>query len=219
MSEINTAYVLECCQRHPHVVDTVRSVEVQPKAILASEMLAFCVVAVDQGVTCVVESGRAYGYSTRVLSQFFEVHSLESAPLEVEDRKLRECGFDRLRLYQGDGNTQVPSLVKGSHNSGNRTALLLDGPKGIEAIALGHSLRDHLVMFAVHDLYPMSEGNQANGAHKYAIEHDVWFAECKEWLEKYAELDDSWWMGAYASRGDMTSNSFQIGLFAGEEFK
>lgn len=112
----------------------------EERGILHSEMLAVCGVCDRLGVGVIIESGRARGQSTRVLSDYFagtptRVMSLElmrDADAAYGERAL--AGRGNVELLWGDAFELLPGLVR--EHAGERVGVLLDGPKGSPALDL-----------------------------------------------------------------------------------
>ena len=145
-------------------------------AILPSEMLLFCALAGSQNVECVVESGRRHGYSTEVLArQGWRVLSIDTHPNQEADSRLH---YGNLTLLSGDGLTRVPELL-----TGRRAAVLLDGPKGMVALRLLDSIRDQIVLGAIHDCY------QGTDVRRELTQRGAVFSDDPEFLAEFGELD------------------------------
>jgi hypothetical protein len=109
------------------------------RGMLNSELLLVYWLVRQLGIERIVESGRWLGHSTLTLSRLFEgtpvtIDSLDysrtAASLECEQRL---AGRRNLRLYYGDAFKMLPEII--SRHSGP-TALLVDGPKGADAVRL-----------------------------------------------------------------------------------
>lgn len=117
----------------------------EERGILHSEMLAMCAVCDDLGVQVILESGRARGQSTWMLAKYFSQQPLKIVSIdwreaewfsEADDRfALKRLGaFNQVRILYGNSLVLLPRLLK--EFSGKRIGVLLDGPKGEEAIDL-----------------------------------------------------------------------------------
>ncbi len=133
------ALIFDAARRARHRLASVAS-GYEERGILHSEMLAVCGVCEYLGVRVVIESGRARGQSTRVLSDYFagttvRVRSLEllrDADSAYGERAL--AGRENVELLWGDAFERLPALVR--EHAGERVAVLLDGPKGSPALDL-----------------------------------------------------------------------------------
>lgn len=113
-----------------------------PTSMLPSEILAFCAACRAAGIEKVVESGRSYGYSTRCLVKMgFNVISYDHRPIPHVDANLSQ--YRNLKLEIGP----CPIVVTTKPQFG----LLLDGPKGNEALELADKSNPTVV--AIHDCH------------------------------------------------------------------
>lgn len=108
------------------------------RGILSSEMALILHTIAAQRCTRVIESGRARGQSTYLLAKYLpdvSVHSIELRDGHPDESyaKARLSGFKNVTLYYGSGVELVPQLASQSHE---RTAILLDGPKGAAAVGI-----------------------------------------------------------------------------------
>jgi hypothetical protein len=121
-----------------------------------SELFIFTQLCELMGCSKVVESGRATGFGTEVLAKYFEDNEVEIVSVEkkpdtenaaIAERKLGE--YDGLDLRYGDSRTVLPSIVDES------TGVLIDGPKGDDALVLALEILDteDPLFVAIHDLH------------------------------------------------------------------
>lgn len=101
------------------------------KGIFNSELLFFAAAASLMEVSHIIESGRAAGHSTEIISRFAEdknvlFDSIESnktnADADIAEKRLLGC---HVNLIYGDSFEVVPGLL-----TNKKTAVLIDGPKG-----------------------------------------------------------------------------------------
>lgn len=133
------------------------------KGVLPSEMLFLCSLATALQADSVVESGRARGVSTALISAFFAargvpVHSVENTKYSIDARiaEARLKGRKNLSLLYGDAFVQLPRLARKLA----APLVFIDGPKGEKAVLLAASLlKNHKNIKAVliHDCYKGSE--------------------------------------------------------------
>ena len=64
-------YISICSKVITRFEMAVKDILYQPKGIFNSEMLLVCAIAEQFGVNRIIESGRARGYSTIVLANYF----------------------------------------------------------------------------------------------------------------------------------------------------
>ena len=128
-------------------LDKFRSIlcKYEERGILNSEMLAICSLCEELGVSAIVESGRARGYSTGILAKYFKDRPLRIISIDWEkakwfigadDKFAKEslAPYKNVELLYGNSVKLMPALVKKLKNE--RVAILMDGPKGKEAVDL-----------------------------------------------------------------------------------
>lgn len=137
------------------------------KGILNSEMLLFISLIEILGAERVIESGRARGQSTEIIARWLDqrrkrdgVHlefdSIEydkhSADASVAERKVEGSGFP-VRFLFGDARKMMPKLLATKRDSS--TIILIDGPKGIDAVqlALKALKNDNVKAVCIHDIH------------------------------------------------------------------
>jgi hypothetical protein len=123
----------------PEFEAAVRGIAYEPKGILFSEMLFLRAAADCGGVRRIIESGRARGQSTEVLSAVFPdrpVISIEYDPhspdVAVAEARLRQ--YDNVTLEFGDARQAIPRMLR------KGDLVLIDGPKRFAAWQLGLEL-------------------------------------------------------------------------------
>lgn len=115
----------------------------EERGILHSEMLAVCGVSAAMGADVVIESGRCRGQSTLVLAKFFKGTKTKVVSIELEKDENAAFAEERLRPYghvellYGPAAAHLPEIL--GRFPGKKVTLLLDGPKGLEAIALART--------------------------------------------------------------------------------
>lgn len=187
--------------------------------ILPSELLAFVACCLEQGVRHVVESGRKFGHSTRYLAQwpdYFDVTSLEQDPEREWDH-----AFDNMphvHLVKGDATRTLPRLVNGMLY---RTAVLLDGPKGVTAMRLADEFKSRIVLYGIHDLSVTNVGGAVNPHRKVANERDAFFTDQADWSKVFSSLDEKCWGHEmpHLCRNDLVNGAFCLGLFPSEQWR
>lgn len=138
-------------------LDSVRGGFIEPRGVLNSEGACFAGLCRLLGVQNVVESGRARAQSTFLLAtllpdvKIFSIESECDADAQFGVSRLQE--FANVTLIEGD------AWVLASHVLGDLkepTALLIDGPKGEEAVRLAQQLvavHEHVVLIGIHDMH------------------------------------------------------------------
>lgn len=188
------------------------------RGIFNSELLFFCAAIDNANVNQVIESGRARGYSTAVLAEFcnrrgIDVISIErdkgTAADQVARKKLR--GYDNVNFRYGDARRILPNLVN------ENTAVLIDGPKGDQALVLTIKLLEqtNAPFIAVHDLHH----GKFHRAIAEAVFKETEFSDDRKFVDEFAGLDDDCWKTydnwePYTRRGrEIASYGPTLGLF------
>lgn len=200
--------LIDCGRQYFAAFERVaREVPPQHAAILPSEMFAFVALCWDQGVTVVVESGRRYGYSTEVLCRCgFEVVSCETDPDPYSDERL--AGFGNLKMVREPGERALPLLL--DENRNKKTAVLLDGPKGLTAFGLYRELQDRAVLWGIHDCYP------GTPVRTKVIENGGCCTDAPCWIASVGGLDEqSLRYRGYKTHGDLLTVGNVLGLLPG----
>lgn len=161
--------------------------------IVNSEMLLFISLVKYFGVKLIVESGRANGYSTKIIAECFKkpeykIYSVEnnkySPDVKISFEKLKK--YENLILLFGDSFNIIPNLIT------EKCCILIDGPKGVRAISLAIELLKNPLTKAVfiHDLfkdYPHREDAEK-------IFSNYFFTDNKDYIEKFKSLDNHCWI-------------------------
>lgn len=127
-------------------------------AIFPREMVFFLARCEAAGVRVVVESGRQDGISTAILGEFAQATGARVVSVDLEEDAARAAACRKrlaaypLTLVQGNAFAEIPRLV---HEAGAPAALLIDGPKGWPALAMGYALAraPGLSLLALHNLH------------------------------------------------------------------
>ena len=129
----------------------ISGIPYEKKGILFSEMFYFWVLANSAKPNRILESGRARGQSTLILSKCFpecEIISVEydknSPDVEIASERLKECA--NVRQIFGDATKLLPEMAQ------KTDIALIDGPKGYRGVRLAlRLLHSGLPMVFVHD--------------------------------------------------------------------
>lgn len=170
---------------------TSKAMDWVERGILNSEMLAVSAIAENLGVSRIIESGRWGGHSTSILSHYFEGTSTRIESIDYSfgpaskacERRLK--GRSNVRLFYGDAFKLLPWLLA---SFGKPTMLLLDGPKGKEAVLFVKRLFElfpHLIGAFIHDTYIGSVARSC-------IEEEFpihAFTDNDDYVMSYADLD------------------------------
>lgn len=142
-----------------------RDIAVEPyeaRGILNSEMALVIQAIWSFGCERVIESGRARGQSTYLLAKYLpdvDIHSIELRDGHPDEifAKSRLSGFGNVTLHYGSGVDLVPQIAA---SSADRTAVLLDGPKGATAVGILDHCFDlpHVVVGFIHDMRRLDHG-------------------------------------------------------------
>ena len=158
-------YISICSKASSRFEKAMKGINYEPKGIFNSEMLLVCAVADHLGVNRVIESGRARGYSTIVLLNYFrhendfKIDSIEyckyTADAVIVMKRL--AGIRNLRLSFGNSFDLLSALV-----SKEPCVVLIDGPKGRWATLLAcMTLRDsNAKAVFIHDMHKIAEGRE-----------------------------------------------------------
>ena len=114
-----------------------------PGAIYPSEMACFLSRCEEAGIDCIIESGRADGYSTAIVAAYGKRRNIKVVSFDTEaDGPRAEACRKRLSQYKevvliaGDAFHLIPELLRSLSVEKRTIALLIDGPKMHQAIYL-----------------------------------------------------------------------------------
>jgi len=187
----------------------VAEVPYEAKGIIYSEMLFLWAAALPAEPTRILESGRARGQSTHLISLCFPecpVVSIErdadSPDAAVAEARLRDCKHVDLRF--GDSRTLLPEILA------QGDVVFIDGPKGRKSLDLAFTLlKTGLVpMVFVHDCYQGSP-------ERTFLEREVptaFYSDHSEFVANNRYLDERIWEAA----GSEGAEGWQPYLFQGE---
>lgn len=138
--------------------------EATPSSMLPSEILIFIATCRESGVEIVIESGRSYGYSTRcILSMGLPVRSFDCSPQWAVDKEIKDEFPETAELC----HASCPAVIAPTKKFG----LLMDGPKGREALAIIDSSNPTVV--GLHDCYVGSDARQELGQRQWAFTENL----------------------------------------------
>ncbi|MEO5345411.1 MAG: hypothetical protein H7834_03410 [Magnetococcus sp. YQC-9] len=146
-------WVLAAEREKVHFAAKVDGIPYEKKGILFSEMLFFYLGARSAGARRVLESGRARGQSTLILSLCFPdlpilsiEHDPNSPDVVVAAERLK--GREQVQLLFGDARERMPALVEPGD------VALIDGPKGFAGLRLAFRMlaTGKASMVFVHDV-------------------------------------------------------------------
>ena len=131
-----------------------------PRGILNSEGFAFCALAELLGADLIVESGVCNGGSTTILGKYFNDIPIISIDVTTKlEAIVRTSIFHNVTILTGDSNVLLPRICE-IFSDKKKIAILIDGPKGINAITLAGKCfdRDNVVMVGMHDMFKALHG-------------------------------------------------------------
>ncbi|MDR3641594.1 MAG: hypothetical protein P4L39_09765 [Humidesulfovibrio sp.] len=170
------------------------------KGVLPSEMLFLCAIVQELEADSVVESGRARGVSTALISSFFRnsdinIYSVENTKYSL-DAKIAEARLKKrknLHLLYGDAFVRLPKIVKNL----KAPVVFIDGPKGEKAVLLGALLLKefcNVKAVLIHDCYKGSaERSLISKFFPESISSDD-----TQFIEKFRYLDAPCWEKMHA---------------------
>lgn len=161
-------------------------------AIFPREMVYFLARCESEGITCILESGRQDGISTKILGQFAAVTGCKVISLDVEEEAERaRAARSRLLAYpvlcvKGDAFIDTDRIVVA--NAPDRMALLFDGPKGFSAMAVmfAAARHDNVRLIAEHNIDSGTEARELFA--KFAPGPIVYEEESSAGLEHWGAL-------------------------------
>ena len=172
------------------------------RGILHSEMLMCVSLIRSLRITRVIETGRAGGQSTEILARWIKGNS-PLAPLihfdsiELNDKsadalptvnRIKDIGFP-VNLHFGDANVLLPEFLDtGNHN----TLVLIDGPKGIDAVTLAFQalMRDNVKVVCIHDIHKDDKRLRAFVERNWS---DLFSSDHPDFVRYFSYLDDPCW--------------------------
>lgn len=174
-----------------------------------------------QNISLVIESGRSNGYSTECLGHdrhSFKAISIEISPREEQDERIaKACD---VTLLTGNGVSMIRFLT--SQYSTDRIALLLDGPKGSQALQLFDKVKKHIAFAAFHDISKKIEhpGELVDNPSRPLFENrGAWFTDNEAFLDEWAWMDKHAWSDKYKSREAMTYAGFTLAFLEGGQWQ
>lgn len=163
------------------------------RGMLNSELLLVYWVVKRLGIERIVESGRWLGHSTLTLSRLFEgtpvmIESVDFSKTAVSIECERRLANRRnVRLHYGDAFKLLPEII--SWHPGP-TALLVDGPKGADAVRLIEGCFRRFPQVAAAFLHDSYIGSAARSAVETRFPACV-FTDEPTFVERFHSLDDA----------------------------
>ena len=161
-------------------------------AICYSEAFSFCSMCDVFKINTIIESGINNGGSTKILALYFSKSDIKitSIDFRVKD-ELKTLLSPRITFVNGDGIEIISKILKvAKKNPTLRIAIMLDGPKGNDAINLAqYCLKYRNVEFVgIHDLY--KKDNPAR--EKFDNLPNRFFTTDEDWfIKRFSQLDSN----------------------------
>lgn len=199
--------------------DAIKGVPQNKTAILPSEMVMFITLCKQMGVNDVVESGRDKGYSTHCLGlSGLSVTSYEINPDAESDKALLSTGVEGLpiSLNVGDGSVLIPKFIDQLGKfPAMRVAVLLDGPKGLDAMELYERIQGNIVFCAIHDASRLKQSPEGREANPVREELEKRGAVFSDEFPNIKECDDARWAIEDESEEAMREVAFTLAILPG----
>jgi hypothetical protein len=193
---MNKKDIIKICQENKEIFkETTKDIEYEDKGVFNSEMLLFVSLVRHFNIKEIWESGRARAQSTHVISECFkdddvDIYSIELIKDTNDDKvaKDRLSKFEKIRLLYGDSQKILLNNL-----FTREVVVIIDGPKGEEAINLAYSLlKDKNVkMVFLHD-YCKDSHLRKTVENKFK---NIFFTDDEEYVESFKDLDDKCWEG------------------------
>lgn len=171
----------------------IEGIEYQLRGVLNSEALLLAAITEAMDVELIIESGRARGYSTKILAEFFNDNpKLEIASIDFDkyskDAKYSEkemAEYNNVSLLYGDAHQLAPALAT------KDCIVFIDGPKGDEALLLSIELlkNKNVKAVCVHDLHQSTFHRDICSM----IFNNTFFSDNQDFVEKFSYLDKPCW--------------------------
>jgi hypothetical protein len=151
-------------------VMAVKNIPYEPRGMYNSELALICAMMKILGLNVVLESGRARGHSTYILSVFFN-NDPNAKIISVDFEKNSDTAFSEKRLSSfpntvlayGHANSLLNELITNEIPKSSDYVVLLDGPKSLNALfLLGRLIRNKRppVLAFIHDMRRYESGDK-----------------------------------------------------------
>lgn len=193
-------YIMNIIQKYKLVLN-IENEQYLERGIFNSELfLALCLI-IESKCEIVIDSGRANGFSTEILAKYLSPLGVKVISIEFEKNKTSEQVVSRLSRYKnlnciyGNSIRVIPRIIKG--NSDKRIAVMLDGPKGIQAVKLMKRLIkkfENLELGFIHDMRRLEWGKPSQ--HRFFMENQfdqVFFSDDLDVVAEVSFMDKSVW--------------------------
>jgi hypothetical protein len=126
------------------LIKEISEIKYLPRGIYNSEMLLMISVLKFLNVETVLESGRARGHSTQLISKLLQNDDLHKSLISLDFKKDSDseyaetnlAQYPKTKLIYGDANSILKKIVHKNFSQSDRYAVLLDGPKSFNALYL-----------------------------------------------------------------------------------
>lgn len=185
--------IIKICEKNEKFFSgIINNIEYEPRGMLNSELLLVVSLIKKMNLKHIIESGRARGYSTHVFCELFhnEDYKISSIDLDnsSEDAKYSEKmlkKYNNLDMIYGDSNEVIPKLIK------DDCAIIIDGPKGDNALQLGLKLlnNEKVKVIFIHDLHK-------NTFHRNIFEilfNNYFCSDDLDFVDRFMYLDKNCW--------------------------
>lgn len=185
------AVVFEACRARAEEFERMLE-PFEEQGIIHSEMLAVCAVSEQLGADVVIESGRQRAQSTVMLAKWFAGKPTRIVSVELDRdgnaifAEQRLAPYGDIDLIYGDALEVLPGIVSGLGEA--RATVLLDGPKGVQAVRLARELARSANVVGVffHDAARSTETRRAAES-AFA---DLFTTDDEEFAREFAHLDE-----------------------------
>jgi len=218
--------VIELCKKEQDnfVAVTEAAHKFETKGIFNSELLFFYSLIKKYGIEHIIESGRARGQSTEIIARLTEKDGIVFDSIEFDKNspdvliaEERLKSFKQLKLHYGDSFEIMPKLI-----GSKKTAILIDGPKGVQAQKLGAMMLNHENVLLVfhHDVH--RDATDVRGHMEQIYQKNILFTDDEKFVKEFSCVDSQCWIeqakyeitsdwGPY-KRGSKTMKSYSATL-------
>jgi hypothetical protein len=145
------------------LIKEISEIKYLPRGIYNSEMLLMISVLKFLNVETVLESRRARGHSTQLISKLLQNDDSHKSLISLDFKKDSDSEYAEINLAQypktkliyGDANFILKKIVRKKFSQSDRYAVLLDGPKSFNALYLTAKLIRYKippVVLFIHDM-------------------------------------------------------------------
>lgn len=182
-----------CRDNYKNFEEVIINEYYQQRGILNSEALLIVSIISYFKVNQIIESGRARGYSTKIIAKFFKnnpdikIISIDIDKLS-EDSKYSEKALSRyenVEILYGDSNKIIPEKIN------QDCIVFIDGPKGSDAINLAVKLLSDKRVKAVmlHDLHKNTFQRNVSEI----IFNNYFFSDDNDFIQLFKDFDSDCW--------------------------